>query len=60
VSQKLHPSELAAHEWQILQSVRELQFGVVEVVVHDRRVTEVRQTRRTRLTETAGERQSDS
>ncbi|PTX96287.1 DUF2292 domain-containing protein [Spartobacteria bacterium LR76] len=36
-------------EKQILAAVREVKFGVVEIVVHDRRVTEIRQTRRTRL-----------
>lgn len=38
-------------EEQILTAVRDLTFGVVEIVVHDRRVTEIRQTRRTRLTD---------
>ncbi|MBN8710734.1 MAG: hypothetical protein BGO12_00625 [Verrucomicrobia bacterium 61-8] len=36
-------------EKQILAAVREVKFGFVEIVVHDRRVTEIRQTRRTRL-----------
>ena len=42
---------IAPYEWQILKAVRELQFGVVEIVVHDRKVTEVRQTRRTRVSD---------
>jgi len=36
-------------EQKILTAVREISFGVVEVVVHDRQVTEIRQTRRTRV-----------
>ena len=42
-------TELNPIEEQILAAVRDLTFGVVEIVVHDRRVTEIRQTRRTRL-----------
>lgn len=44
-------TERSPIEEQILAAVRDLTFGVVEIVVHDRRVTEIRQTRRTRLTE---------
>jgi hypothetical protein len=36
-------------EQEILQAIRGIRFGVVEVVVHDSRVTEIRQTRRVRL-----------
>ena len=35
---------------EILQAIRGIRFGVVEVVVHESRVTEIRQTRRVRLT----------
>lgn len=48
-----NPSEV---ERQILAAVKELSFGVVEIVIHDQRVTEIRQTRRTRLQETPNER----
>jgi hypothetical protein len=34
---------------EILKAIRDLKFGVVEVVVHDSRVTEIRQTRRQRF-----------
>lgn len=44
-------TERSPIEEQILAAVRDLTFGVVEIVVHDRRVTEIRQTRRTRLTD---------
>ena len=36
-------------EQHILDAVRELRFGVVEVHVHESRVTEIRQIRRTRF-----------
>ena len=36
-------------EREILQAVKELRFGVVEVVVHEARVTEIRQTKRLRI-----------
>ena len=36
-------------EEEILQAIRGIRFGVVEIVVHDSRVTEIRQTRRVRL-----------
>lgn len=42
-------SDLAAEELQVLKAVREVQFGVIEVVVHERRITEIRQTRKTRI-----------
>ncbi len=38
-----------APEEFVLRAVRDLTFGVVEVVVHDGRITEIRQTRRTRV-----------
>jgi len=37
-------------EREILQAIRGIRFGVVEVVVHESRVTEIRQTRRVRMT----------
>jgi hypothetical protein len=39
----------ALPEQEILQAIRGIRFGVVEIVVHDSRVTEIRQTRRVRL-----------
>lgn len=36
-------------EQEILEAVRELRFGVVEIHVHESRVTEIRQIRRTRF-----------
>jgi len=47
-----YPSEnlhLNFSEHQILRAVRELKFGVVEVVIHDSRVTEIKQTKRLRV-----------
>ncbi len=43
-------TDLPAEEQEVLKALRDLQFGVVEVVVHERRITEIRQTRKTRLT----------
>ncbi len=40
---------LSSEEEKILKAVRDLTFGTVEIIVHDRRITEIRQTRRTRL-----------
>jgi len=42
-------TDLPVEEQEVLKALRDLQFGVVEVVVHDRRITEIRQTRKTRL-----------
>lgn len=42
-------SDLGADELAILKAVHDLKFGVVEVVVHESRITEIRQTRKTRL-----------
>ena len=39
----------ALPEQEILQAIRGIRFGVVEVVVHDSRVAEIRQTRRVRF-----------
>ena len=36
-------------EKEILDAVRELRFGMVEIVVHENRVTEIRQIRRKRF-----------
>jgi len=38
----------AALEGRILKAIRELRFGNVEIIVHESRVTEIRQTRRIR------------
>jgi hypothetical protein len=42
-------SDKAIPEQDILEAVRELRFGVVEIHVHESRVTEIRQIRRTRF-----------
>jgi hypothetical protein len=36
-------------EQEILQAIRGIRFGLVEIVVHESRVTEIRQTRRVKL-----------
>ena len=36
-------------EREILQAVREVRFGAVEIVVHDGRVIEIRQTKKVRI-----------
>ena len=48
-SSQNNSSALVLPEQEILQAIRGIRFGVVEVVVHDLRVTEIRQTRRVRL-----------
>jgi hypothetical protein len=40
-------------EREILEAIRELKFGVVEVYVHESQVTEIRQVRRTRFAHSA-------
>ncbi|MFM8984048.1 MAG: YezD family protein [Spartobacteria bacterium] len=42
-------STQALPEQEILQAVREVRFGTVEIVVHDRRVMEIRQTKKVRI-----------
>jgi hypothetical protein len=42
------PSELSPLERRILRAVREISYGTVEVIIHERKVTEIRQTRRIR------------
>ena len=37
------------HESEILAAIRGIRFGIVEIVVHDSRVTEIRQTKRVRF-----------
>jgi hypothetical protein len=37
------------HESEILAAIRGIRFGIVEIVVHDSRVMEIRQTKRVRL-----------
>jgi hypothetical protein len=39
----------ALPEREILQAVREVRFGTVEIVVHDGRVMEIRQTKKVRI-----------
>lgn len=39
----------ALPEREILQAVREVRFGAVEIVVHDGRVMEIRQTKKVRI-----------
>jgi hypothetical protein len=51
-------STVVLPEREILQAIRGIRFGVVEVVVHESRVTEIRQTRRVRLTDSGAERNS--
>jgi len=41
-------SELTSPERQVLEAIREVSFGGVEAVIHEGRITEVRQTRRMR------------
>ena len=38
-------------EREILEAIRGILFGFVEIIVHDSRVTEIRQTHRMRMTE---------
>lgn len=38
----------SAEELEVLRSLRELRYGAVEAVVHDGRIMEIRQVRRTR------------
>lgn len=40
--------ELSAVERRVLQAIHEISYGVVEVVIHERKVAEIRQTRRIR------------
>jgi hypothetical protein len=42
-------STQALPEREILQAVREVRFGMVEIVVHDGRVMEIRQTKKVRI-----------
>ena len=44
--------DLKPSEHQILNAVRELRFGAVEVVIHESRVTEIKQIRRFRVENT--------
>jgi hypothetical protein len=37
------------HESEILAAIRGIRFGIVEIVVHDSRVMEIRQTKRVRF-----------
>lgn len=40
--------DLSDVELRVLQAIRELSFGVVEVVIHERKIAEIRQTKRIR------------
>ena len=42
-------STQALPEREILQAIREVRFGTVEIVVHDGRVMEIRQTKKVRI-----------
>jgi len=44
--------DLKPAEHQILKAVRELKFGAVEIVIHEARVTEIKQIRRFRIENT--------
>lgn len=62
MSKPNHPSKAAAAlpEREILQAVREIRFGTVEVIVHEGRVMEIRQTKKVRLpSDHTGEKLSD-
>lgn len=39
---------LSLPEKRVLQAIDEVSFGLVEVVIHERKITEIRQTRRIR------------
>ena len=39
----------AVPEREILQAIREVRFGTVEIVVHEGRVMEIRQTKKVRI-----------
>lgn len=43
------PGESQNIDQEILRAVHDLAFGSVEVVIHDHRVTEIKQVRRTRF-----------
>ena len=47
------PEALSSSEREILRAIRELQFGTVEVIVHEGKVMEVRQTKRSRFADVA-------
>jgi hypothetical protein len=53
----VHPSE---PDWIAIvrEKVESLRFGVVQLVVHDGRVTQIERTEKTRLNSTAGDRES--
>lgn len=48
-SAKNNSTDPALPAEEILQAVQGIRFGLVEVVVHDSRVTEIRQMRRIRI-----------
>ncbi len=40
--------EPSAAEQRVLQAIREISFGIVEVVIHEKKIAEIRQTKRIR------------
>jgi hypothetical protein len=53
--------EVATPEWLdiVRQKVESLRFGVVQIVVHDARVTQIERTEKTRLPSTGGRESAD-
>jgi hypothetical protein len=51
MSNKTHSADLSASEpeREILRAIREVRFGTIEVVVHEGRLMEIRQTKKVRL-----------
>ncbi len=51
MSNKTQSTDLSASEpeREILRAIREVRFGTIEVVVHEGRVMEIRQTKKVRL-----------
>lgn len=48
ISSSAKPNQ-AVPEREILQAIREVRFGTVEIVVHEGRVMEIRQTKKVRI-----------
>ena len=46
--QTVFQKELNGAERRVLQAIRDVSFGSVEVVIHERRIAEIRQTSRIR------------
>lgn len=43
---------LSPQDTEVLRAIHAIAFGTVEIIIHDSRITEIRQTRRTRLAAT--------